>query len=51
MLSEFLIGTGIVLLYFVVVAVSAVLLRKFVCVPDEVFRKLLHCILCRSLVA
>ena len=38
-----------VVLYFVIAASSALLLRKLTSVPDEVFRKLLHMILLGSL--
>ena len=38
-----------VVLYFVIAASSALLLRKLISVPDEVFRKLLHMILLGSL--
>ena len=51
MLQEFLTGTGIVLLFFVVCAAIAGLLRVFTKIDDEVFRKLLHCVLLWSLVA
>ena len=46
---EFISGFGIVILYFIICASSALLLRYFVHVPTEVFRKILHCILLGSL--
>ena len=46
---DFLSGTGAVLLYFLIAAPLAFLLRRTVQVPHEVFRKLLHCILLGSL--
>lgn len=46
---ELLSGFGILLIYFVVCASSALLLRRFVPMPSEVFRKLLHIILLCSL--
>lgn len=39
---EFLSGAGTVCLYFVVVASSLLICRKFVRIPDELFRKTLH---------
>ncbi len=41
---EFLIGFGILCVYFIVCASGALLLRRFICVPAEVFRKVLHLI-------
>lgn len=46
---EFLQGFGILCGYFLVCASSALLLRHFVRIPSEVFRKLLHSILISSL--
>ena len=46
---EFLRGFGILCVYFLICASSALLLRRFVRVPTEVFRKLLHIILLCSL--
>lgn len=46
---EFLHGFGILCGYFLVCASSALLLRHFVRIPSEVFRKLLHIILLCSL--
>ena len=46
---EFLQGFGILCGYFIVCASAALLLRRFVCIPSEVFRKLLHIILLCSL--
>lgn len=48
MLQEFITGFGILLCYFVVCASGALLLRRFVRVPREVFRKTLHMILIGS---
>lgn len=42
-------GFGAILIYFMIAASVALLLRKFVHIPDEVFRKGLHCILLGSL--
>ena len=44
-MNDFLTGTGYTLFYYIVLASSALLLRRLVRVPDELFRKLLHCIL------
>jgi len=49
LLTELLHGLGTVLIYFVFLASSAVILRRFLSIPDEVFRKLLHGILLGSL--
>lgn len=46
---EFLQGFGILCGYFLVCASTALLLRRFVRIPTEVFRKLLHIILLCSL--
>lgn len=48
-MNEFLSGTGYLLIYFIVLASLAVVLRLLTRVPDEVFRKLLHGILLGSL--
>ena len=48
-MHELLTGLGIILLYFLVAASAALLLRKLVRIPDELFRKGLHCILLGSL--
>lgn len=42
-------GLGNVLLYFAIAASAALLLRRFIRIKDEVFRKGLHCILLGSL--
>lgn len=42
-------GFGILLLYFVVCAAAALALRRFISMPREVFRKLLHTILLGSI--
>lgn len=49
MLIDFLTGFGILISYFIVCATGALLLRRFVKVPKEVFRKTLHLILLGSL--
>ncbi len=49
MVPEFLTGFGILLGYFTVCASGALLLRRFIRVPKEVFRKILHLILLCSL--
>jgi phytol kinase len=46
---EFLVGFGILIGYFIICALSALLFRHFVEVPKEVFRKILHLILLGSL--
>ncbi|MBR3752700.1 MAG: phosphatidate cytidylyltransferase [Ruminiclostridium sp.] len=48
-MHELICGTGNVLLYFLVLASSALLIRRCTKVPDEPFRKFLHCILLGSL--
>lgn len=48
-MQDILNGLGVVLLYFVIVASAAVLLRRFTRIDNEVFRKILHCILLGSL--
>lgn len=48
-MTEFWAGLGIVCIYFIICAVSAVLLRLLLPVPREVFRKTLHLILLGSL--
>lgn len=49
MVLEFLTGFGIIIGYFTVCASCALLVRRFVNVPTEVFRKILHLILLCSL--
>lgn len=49
MLSEFIIGYGILLLYFLFCVVGILTLRRFVTVPSEVFRKTLHIIVLGSI--
>ena len=49
-MQEFLIGTGIVVLYFIIAASTAFLCRVLIKIPQEVFRKALHCILLGSYV-
>ncbi len=46
---EFLTGLGILCGYFIVCASAALLLRRYIRIPSEVFRKLLHIILLCSL--
>ena len=48
-MQEVLTGMGAILTYFAVSATFALLIRRFTPIPDEVFRKLLHCILLGSL--
>lgn len=48
-MNEFLIGTGILCLYFLIAAVIAIIFRKLLNIPDELFRKILHFILLSSL--
>lgn len=48
-MTELFSGTRSVLLYFLLAASTALLLRRLVRIPDEIFRKLLHCILLGSL--
>lgn len=48
-MHEFLSGTGYVLLYFLLLASSALFVRRCTRFPDEPFRKFLHCILLGSL--
>jgi len=43
------IGFGIIAVYFIIAATTALLLRRFVKIPDEIFRKTLHAILLLSL--
>lgn len=47
-MQEFMMGTGWVLLYYIVAASTALLCRFFFKIPDEVFRKTLHGILLGS---
>jgi len=49
MFVEFIKGYGILLCYFAVCASSALVLRRFVPMPDELFRKILHMILLGSI--
>ena len=46
---EFLTGFGHLTLYFLFAATAALLCRFFIKIPNEIFRKLLHCILLGSL--
>lgn len=48
-MQELLTGSGIIIVYFLVSASSALLLKHFFRVPEEVFRKLLHFILLGSI--
>ncbi|MBP3542611.1 MAG: phosphatidate cytidylyltransferase [Lachnospiraceae bacterium] len=47
-MHEFLVGTGIVVLYFLIAASTAFLCRVLIKIPQEVFRKALHFILLGS---
>lgn len=47
-MQEFVVGTSGVLIYFVIAASAALLSRYFLKIPDEIFRKILHCILLAS---
>ncbi|GAE88839.1 diacylglycerol/polyprenol kinase family protein [Acetivibrio straminisolvens] len=49
MFLEFIKGYGMLLSYFAVCASSALVLRRFVPMPDELFRKILHMILLGSI--
>ena len=49
MLLDFLTGFGILILYFIICAASALVLRRFFNVSGELFRKTLHMILLGSL--
>ena len=49
-MTDFVRGFGILIVYFVFSASAALLLRHFVRVPTELFRKLLHMILLCSLI-
>ena len=44
-MQEFLRGTGVVCIYFIIAASTALCARKMIKIPDEVFRKTLHFIL------
>lgn len=46
---EILFSAGYVLLYFIIMASVALLCRCLIRIPDEIFRKVLHCILLFSL--
>ena len=48
-MSDFIRGTELLLLYFIVMAGTALLCRLLIRIPDELFRKILHCILLFSL--
>ncbi|MGI6660058.1 MAG: diacylglycerol/polyprenol kinase family protein [Dethiobacteraceae bacterium] len=48
-MSEFILGYGILLSYFVICAAGALTLRQLAAVPKEVFRKTLHVILLGSI--
>ena len=47
-MQEFIFGTGVVCVYYVVMASAALLARKLIKIPDELFRKTLHLILLLS---
>lgn len=46
---EFIKGYGILLTYFVICASGALTLRRFITIPKEIFRKILHIILLGSI--
>lgn len=48
-MTEFLNGMLALLIYFAAAASTALLCRAFIRIPDELFRKILHCILLGSL--
>lgn len=48
-MQDFIRGTELLLLYFIIMAGTAILCRLFITIPDELFRKILHCILLFSL--
>lgn len=48
-MQELMEGTKAVLLYFVIAATTALGARMLIRIPDELFRKILHCILLGSL--
>ncbi|MBE6962209.1 MAG: phosphatidate cytidylyltransferase [Ruminococcaceae bacterium] len=48
-MQEFLYGARALLIYFVCAAAPALLCRYLIRIPDELFRKILHCILLGSL--
>lgn len=48
-MQEFFIGTGAILIYFIIAAGSALTCRILIRIQDEIFRKILHCILLGSL--
>lgn len=47
-MQELLMGTNTVLFYFAIAATTALLCRVLIRIPDELFRKILHCILLGS---
>ncbi len=49
LLKEFCIGLGAVIIYYTITASICVAMRKFLKMPNEVFRKLLHFVLLGSL--
>lgn len=48
-MQQILVGAGMVILYFVIAAGIAIICRLMIKIPDELFRKILHCILLFSL--
>ena len=48
-MADFLRGSGCTIIYFIICASSALVLRLSVRIYDELFRKILHCILLGSL--
>ena len=49
-MNPFLMGAASVIIYFVIAASIAIAFRFLIKIPDELFRKILHCILLGSLV-
>lgn len=43
-MTSFLVGTGYTIIYYIILASIALTMRKLTRIPDEIFRKLLHCI-------
>ncbi len=50
-MDAFFMGAGIVVSYFIIAASIAIGCRFFIKIPDELFRKILHCILLGSLLS
>lgn len=43
-MTGFFTGTGYTLIYYIILASIALTMRRLIRIPDEIFRKLLHCI-------